>query len=214
MQYAGLAQFEVELDFYSQQRVSPGIGTGPTRCSSAAAVFVGIVGNRCRFGINREQSQDAEHLVGVMSHEVAHAYRAHHRLVVPQADQEELLTDLTTVYLGFGILSTNNSFRYRSQGELHGSGVRTTWSTASTGYLPPQAFSFLLAAQLAVRDASFWKRRAVMKHLETDQAAYTKEAFRFLRRKGQDLAGTLGVPGGEHRGRPREREEILSLLPE
>lgn len=212
MQYAGLGQLLVQLEFFSDTQVREGVGVRPTRCASAAALFSGIDRGRCRFGVNMEQSGDAEHLVGVMCHEVAHAYRAQHGLNVPEEDEEELLTDLTTVYLGFGILSTNNSLRYRSHGELDGGAVSTTWGTSSTGYLPPQALSFLLAAQLAVRDASYMQRRAVLKHLETDQAAFTRTALRSLRRSCPDLQTILGIPGPAYRGLPREREQILGPL--
>jgi hypothetical protein len=70
-----------------------------------------------------------------MGHEVAHAYRSHHRLQVDDRDREELLTDLTTIYLGFGILSVNNSYRFRKSGSLEGSLAYTRWSTSSSGYL-------------------------------------------------------------------------------
>ncbi len=213
MQYAGLGDLALDFEFFSQREIQRGRRRRPERCVSTLGMFLGLEGGRCHFAINDQQSSDAEHLVGVMCHEVAHAYRAHHGLCVPKRDQEELLTDVTTVYLGFGILSTNNSFRYRSSLEIHSGRTRTSMSTSSAGYLPPQAFSFLLAVQLAARRTSFWRRRAVLKHLEPDQAAFTRAALRHLVENRTLLDDTLGIPPPDHWSSPLRIEDILRPLP-
>ncbi len=214
MQYAGLGDLALDFKFYSQRQIQRGGERRPERCAFAAAIFLGIDGDGCHFAINQQQSADAEHLVGVMSHEIAHAYRARHCLCVAQEDEEERLTDVTTVYLGFGILSTNNSFRYRSSLDLVDGKSRTSMSTSSTGYLSAQAFSFLLAVQLAARRASFWTRRAVLKHLEPDQAAFARAALRHLREKEILMNDLLGIPPPDKWPSPPQLEDILRSLPE
>ena len=110
LQYAGLGHLDVSFALFNP--------TDEPNCNSVSAFFAGIENGCCRFGLNVMNSIDAEHLAGVMCHEVAHAYRAEHGLV-RDGPAEELLTDLTTTYLGFGILAANNSYRYRTTGGPH-----------------------------------------------------------------------------------------------
>jgi hypothetical protein len=121
----------------------------------AAAYFAGIEGSRCLFGCAVERMAEPDVVVATMAHEVAHAYRRFHGLEVEDRDQEERLTDATTVFLGFGILTTNGSYIYRQSGGLEGSMTVTKWSHQHAGYLPPEAMSFLLAAQMEARGAGF-----------------------------------------------------------
>jgi hypothetical protein len=108
------------------------------------AFFRGITDGRCEFGVNCTQLDDPEHLIGVLAHEVAHAFRAVHGLVVEDRDDEEELTDLTTIFLGFGIATSNNA---------HSESVHSDLRTVRrSGYLSPQAMAFALAMWLRVRD--------------------------------------------------------------
>jgi hypothetical protein len=101
------------------------------------AFFKGISDGRCEFGINCAQLGDPEHLIGVLAHEVAHAFRAVFELVKDDDEEEERLTDLTTIFLGFGVLTTNNA---------HRSTVYDNWrSVRESGYLSAQAMAFALA---------------------------------------------------------------------
>jgi hypothetical protein len=215
LQYAGLGHLGVELSVFSDAAETPAEeGDHPYR--STVGVFAGIRRRKCRFAVNDQQSGDPEALAGVMAHEVAHAYRAHHNLVQSgqrHHDEEELLTDLTTVYLGFGVLAVNNAHRYRSSGEQRGALAYHSWRTSKIGYLPAQAFSFLLAVQLAARETDGDFRRRLARHLETDQAAYVKAALREIEEQGLDLSSTLGLPPRETWEPPRRLEEILLPLP-
>lgn len=83
-------------------------------------------------------------MVATIAHEVARAYRAIHELDGTQEPAEDLIS-LTTIYLGFGITTTNASYRYRAHGELRGSYAYTEWSHQRFGGLSPEAMSFLLA---------------------------------------------------------------------
>jgi hypothetical protein len=118
-------------------------------------------------GVERKQAA-----VGVMAHEVAHAWRNEKHLVADAREREELLTDLTTIYLGFGVLSTNSTDRYRSSG---GYGY-TSWSVSSLGYLPPNAMAWLLALQATARDDRD-EQRAIERHLEPNQKACFRAAM-------------------------------------
>src|SRR5262245_18505503 len=115
MQYARLEDLDLELATFTQSPVSR-VGDNDKRfCNWVAGAFLGIGGGKCRLAFNENAPADAEYMAGVMSHEVTHAYRAHHGLA-GASSEEELLTDVTAVFLGFGILVANIKFRVRSYG--------------------------------------------------------------------------------------------------
>jgi hypothetical protein len=189
LQYAGLHELEPVLGVFSDDDLPASMVPKEPSCT-VAGCFIGIEDRRCYFGLNSGQDADAEHLAGIMSHEVAHAYRARHGLVRDQKDEEELLTDLTSAYLGFGILASNNSLRYRQAGGV----AWTEWKTDRTGYLPPQAFSFMLAVQAVVRglERAAWRRLA--KLLEANQASFFAAAIAALEPEAEGLKRALGIP--------------------
>jgi len=150
---------------------------------------------------------EPEALVATLCHEVAHAWRHSHRLAVEDRAQEERLTDATTVYLGFGLLTTNGAYAYRSLGEVSGGYAITRWSHQRSGYLPPQAMSFLLAAQVLARKVGFWERRRLVSLLEPNQASFFRRAFRQLRQRS-DLAKLLSTEPS-----PGSAERRLELVP-
>jgi hypothetical protein len=139
----------------------------------------------CHFGFDARQAAEPEVLVAALAHEVAHAFRAHHGLdphlhgEVEDARArrlEEELTDITTHALGFGVLTTNASYRYRQGGGQIGLYSWVEWSHGRSGYLRHTDMSYLLAATLAYRArhrgenaARSAEARAVMAVLEVSQ---------------------------------------------
>lgn len=95
--------------------------------------------------------------------------------------------------LGFGILTANARWRYRSGGEQQGSYAVTKWVTTATGYLPPQAFSFALAAQLVAREPAPHEWRRVLAALETNQRAFAESAIEELASGRNRLTSTLSL---------------------
>ncbi len=200
--YAGLETLEVGLDTFSQpDEVRELDERGRAKAwghEGAAAWFAGIRNGRCHFGVAAERIREPEMLVATLCHEVAHAWRVYHDLAVEDRDVEELLTDLSTVYLGFGLLTTNGAYMYRVSGELTGGTATgaiavTRWSHSRAGYLPPEAMSFLLAAQVKARGMRWLARRRLAGRLETNQASYFRWAFKKLG-TAEKLRSVLGVP--------------------
>jgi hypothetical protein len=106
------------------------------------------------------------------------------------------------------VLCVNNSFRFRRSGGL----TESAWSTSATGYLPPQAHSFLLGCQIVARAAETRTRKAIYRQLETNQAALVKAAVRFFEEKQVDLATALGLPPPASRPAPRGHADVLQPL--
>lgn len=162
----------------------------------AIAWFAGIEKGRCRFGVDVDQLEDPQILIAALCHEIAHAYREHYRLRQDDRDREERLTDLTTVYLGFGILNANASDRFLQSGYMEGNMAFTETSFTCAGYLSAQAMSFLLAAQIVARDLPQSRRKALARELETNQAEYLNRAIRHLEKRRPELLARLGLPSG------------------
>lgn len=165
---------------------------GTSETNGVAAIFRGIDGGVAEFVVDRNTLQDPTGVVGTMAHEVAHVFRCFHGLEVDDHDEEERLTDLTCVYLGYGVLSANASYRYRSSGWMSGGAVYTQWSHSASGYLSPQLVSFALAAQ-ALSRARRSEARKLAKHLESNQAAYFSRALKLLDKDRTGLLRKLGV---------------------
>lgn len=75
------------------------------------ACLEGIGNSVCRLGKGPSADGDGDFLLATLAHRVAHAYRTTHRLVRVDSEQEEQLSDLTAVYLGFGLLALNGTDR-------------------------------------------------------------------------------------------------------
>jgi len=206
MQYAGLGDLDMKVVTF--RRHAP---DGSLR--EAAGLFLGIYEGCCLFGFNEESPALPDYMAGVMAHEVAHAWRAWHGLTTEIEEEEELLTDLTTAFLGFGVLATNNSFRLRTTGWSTGYMAYTSWSTNKAGYLPPQAFTYLLALQLVARKCDARDVAAVERHLEPDQLGYLRSALASLEGLPARLEDALALREGELPSPAIPVERILQPLP-
>jgi hypothetical protein len=184
--HAGLGHLTPTLRVYEGDRAVDGVerdGTLRFRHEGAAAWFGGLDGRRVWFGCANETLTNAgEGLIGTLGHEVAHAWRAAHGVVVPDLDEEEALTDLTAVYLGFGVFLANNSLRFRTGGTDGGGGLLGhQWRTERFGYLTPECLSYAFAAQLLARREGCWATWRWLRLLEADQRGHVRVALAELR---------------------------------
>ena len=185
MVLAGLEHREAAIEVYP-------VGLSPDE--HAVAWFCDTGGRICHFGVNVGLVRGADQFVAAMAHEVAHAYRAEHGLRRAETLEDEILTDLTTVYLGFGLLSTNAAYEYRKRAELVGSYAVTEWSHNSIGYLPAPALAFLLAVQMVVRRADPQTIHHLHGLLEPTQRATFDLAVKRLQPRANRVATELGIP--------------------
>jgi hypothetical protein len=194
--YAGLGELAVSIETFETERQIEQVGLDGRASKwthdGAAAWFAGIERNTCLFGVEISKLDDPLGLVAAMAHEIGHAYRAVHHLVRPERDLEERLTDVTTIYLGFGVLTTAAAARYttRSHGNLGSS-----YAHSRQGYLAYDDMAFLLALQLAVRGYPWAAVKRYIAQLPANQAAVAREAVRALdRARTADLLGILELP--------------------
>ncbi len=76
-------------------------------------------------------------LVATLAHELAHERLLGEGRIDPDRADGEPLTDLTTVFFGFGIFSANAAFEFSSSSR--------GWSTSALGYLTERMYGYALA---------------------------------------------------------------------
>jgi hypothetical protein len=205
--FAGLGTLEVDL-VVEEEEADFLVDSGLERKSNShgtAAWFAGIRGQTCLFGVHEKGLRNAEELAGTLCHEVAHAYRRRHGLEV-EGREEEWLTDLTSVFLGFGVFVCNNAYRFRTREHIEGSKVMYGWSAQRIGYLPLELLCFALAAQVVARGTPQARRR-VRGLLETNQAAAFEKSCGYLQTHRDVLRVALGLAGT-----PRNSAEVVHRI--
>ena len=210
--YAGLEPKRVLIEIYSSSRADPHVVHKDGK-EQAAAWFMGLADGVYRFGVKETELRDERALIGTLGHEVAHAYRTHHGLVVPSRDTEEQLTDLTTIYLGFGVFTLESSYQFKT-GHYSVEGQRLLYERQARGYLLPGQLAYLLGAQLAARGVREDLLEATLSSLSDNHRAAVKRAVAELRADEDALLHSLALPPISDWPAPRRLEDALAPLPE
>jgi hypothetical protein len=93
---------------------------------------------------------------------------------LPETDAERRRVDVMTVYLGLGLLTTNDSYRFLL---IHKSNGRKDHVHRRAGFLGEEAMSFLLALQVRARGLGRREAQRLATLLETNQADYFRDAW-------------------------------------
>ena len=197
LHYAGLGEYAADVAIHEDDpdRDEPEGKPLPLQGEDINAWFVGFGRDpagrgACRLGVEATAMRDPATMVAATARAVAAAYRQRHGLTVKHRATEERLVDLTTVYLGFGILTTDASRRHTSSADGN---FRSSRRVARLGVLPPQAMSFLLAAHTRARGLDRKGHRYIAKRLQHNQAAFFRRGLEVLG-SDDDVRRRLGVP--------------------
>jgi hypothetical protein len=196
LSYARLTDLDLRLQGYRKRPTQLAEGVRLKQADGqnhAAAWFAGIKEGVCVFGLELSGLRSDHTLTAALAHEVTHAYRHEHGLVVQDRDAEEQLTDLTAVYLGFGIFLLNASHLMSTGGYSEG-GDRLLYERQSLGYLSPAQFALLLSAQVVARGATPNDVKAIRKHLSPNQAQLFGLGVAQLGADVSSLRARLGIP--------------------
>jgi hypothetical protein len=169
---AGLEHLKVVVELFTEATEVREVGRdgrpAATSHAGAAAWFAGIRDGLCLFGAETDKLTDPLGLVGAMAHEVGHAFRRAHHIERKERDLEEKLTDVTTIYLGFGVLTTATAARFITK---HHDDMGSSYAHKQQGYLAANEMAFMLASQLAVRGYDKSASKTIRKHVGANQAA-------------------------------------------
>lgn len=211
--YARLEPSRIEVEIYESGQDPMLAVDQPGHGQSAAAWFMGIADGVYRFGVRETELRDEKALIGTLGHEVAHAFRTHHQLVVRDRETEEKLTDLTTIYLGFGVFTLESSFQFKT-GHYSSTGQQLLYERQTRGYLLPGQLAFLLAAQLSARSCGKATVAKVLSALSANHAQAVRSAYEQFSRDPLPLTAALGLPPREQWPLPEDiAESAVPLAP-
>jgi hypothetical protein len=166
----GVDPARVELEHFSDES-DPGLSSlVPLNWqSSGAAGHHRIRNGKSVIGIKDEQAAAPMALVATIAHELGHVLLlADGRITADRRDHEPL-TDLLTVFFGFGVFAANSAFEFARD--------TSSYRTSRLGYLTEPMFGYALARYAWMRDEPNppWAR-----HLDTNPRAFLKRGLRYL----------------------------------
>lgn len=133
------------------------------------------IDNKYHIGLEQKALHNPEEIVATLAHELAHV-----KLLGEGRLQEnnEPLTDLTTIIFGLGIFNANGAFRFRSTFD--------SWEYKKLGYLSQMEWGFALAFWAYTRedDKPDW-----IKHLSPDICSDFKKSMQYILENEQTLFG-------------------------
>jgi len=120
-------------------------------------------------------------MVATFAHELSHAL--HNRAYEPldiEPELYELFTDLTAIYLGYGIFLANTRFEFSqfSNGDTQG------WQAQGAGYLPEADMVFATALFMQIKNIPM---ETAASHLKPRLAKMLKKAWRQLERHADEV---------------------------
>lgn len=121
--------------------------------------------------------QDPLTLVAVIAHELGHVILLGGGLLDAKTPDHEPLTDLLTVFLGFGVFTSNAAGRFSQFQDER----RQGWSMQRLGYLNEQIYGYALArfarerSRAGIEDGQDW-----VTYLSTNVRTYYKRSLAFL----------------------------------
>lgn len=136
---------------------------------------------RMAVAVRSTQLQDPLSLVATMAHELGHVILLGGKLIDAETADHEPLTDLLTVFLGFGVFNANSAGRFRQyQNER-----RQGWSMQRLGYLSQEIYGYALAEFARERGE---RKPEWVKHLATNVRAYYKRSRAWLEKNARPKA--------------------------
>lgn len=127
--HIGLASFNFIIS-YAQQNKNV---AGQIETDQGRDIFIEIDG---------EYSRDIDSVLAVLSHEICHKYLQVYNLKLLPEYENELLTDVATVYTGLGKLSLNGCKKMSFSASKTDNSTTITTKTNNIGYMDRQQFAF------------------------------------------------------------------------
>ncbi len=138
---------EIEIDFYDNGIKEINMGTSTifletdTDIPEASGFYHGKNQNGCyQISLDRGNLDKQSSVIATIAHELSHVK------LLGQKNMEvndEQLTDLATVFFGFGIFNANSAFQFFQQ--------RDRWGSRNLGYLTQEEWAYTLALLAFIR---------------------------------------------------------------
>lgn len=206
LHYAGIDDLDVRARIFEEEDAITD-SRGPTG-NDFGIWFDGVKDGVCKFGAFRPMMGGPLEVVAGMARAVAAAWRWQRGLVTMNKEETEPLLDLTTVYLGFGLLTTDAALRHET--DMSGGARRAKRSQRKLGALSARAMAFGLAAQAVARGLDRGGRKQVARQLQSNQAGMFRNAVGFLSDLEPDVRTWLHIPAPSEWPEPPDLEELTA----
>jgi hypothetical protein len=175
----------VRVDFHAEARPGEVTDAIPVSASwSGAAGHYRTVDGKAVISLEESLGQTPLALIATVAHELAHERLLGEDRVRPDRADQEPLTDLLTVFLGFGVVTANAALEFSHSAE----GRYSRWSASRLGYLTEPMFGYALARYAWMRGEQDpdWAD-----FVDTNPRAFLKKGLRFLKRSGDNIAAPV-----------------------
>lgn len=202
--YADLEEAEVSVQVHPDDDVGGQIAPAGI---GAQVWFVRRQGNTLHYAARASTLRDPMGAVPAAARAAAEGWRRWHGLSQKDAVLEQRLVDVTTVYLGFGILTTDAAVRH---GATRTDTFRLQRTKTQLGVLGPKAMGYLLGVQTYARGLSTKELRKVSKRLQSNQAGFFDEAMRLFAQAPGDVLERLALPPKERWGEAPDLADLTA----
>ncbi len=182
----GIQTASVQLEFFSEQHTYLEDGTLLSSQADLQGRTEGAAGTYQKKGgttiirLEHEQLKRPEDLIGTIAHELAHEkLLGEHRIL----ENDEYLTDLTAIALGFGIFIGNARFQFAS-----GTNGSFGWQMRSQGYLPEQLIAYVMASLSLKKQET---NTNYTEHLTTTLQGYFNQSIAYLNATANEKSTTV-----------------------
>lgn len=172
MMYMGVKPKLVKLEIYSEgsNKIYEGLPEYSFKKSGSSGHMHSKKRNgKYLIGVEESSLSNPFGLVATLAHELGHVILLDGKHMRSSEHDHEFMTDLLTVYLGFGVFTANSAFQHHSH--------RSGWSVSRQGYLSESMFGYALALYARMRGEAgpSW-----IKHLDKNIRLYFKSSRKFI----------------------------------
>lgn len=202
--YADLEEAEIELKVHPDDDVG-----GPVAPAGIGAPIwlVRKQGETLHYAVRASALRDGAAIVPAAARAVAEGWRLWHGLTQKNNILEQRIVDVTTIYLGFGLLTTDASVRH---GATRTDAMRMQRTKTRLGVIGPVMMAYGLAVQQLGRQAPPKERKRIRKQLQANQAGFFDETLHLYEQVPGDLIERLGIPPKERWGEPPELTDLTA----
>ena len=203
--YADLSDASIELVVHDDKDVG-----GPVEPAAVGSLvwLVRAQGSTLHFAARASALREPVQVVPAAARAVAEAWRAHRSSSHGDLATEQRLVDLTSVYLGFGVLTTDATIRHYA---TRTDGFRVQRARSKLGVLSPQMMAFALAVQAEARQLDARARKSITRQLQANQAGFFRAAASHVSAAEPPIADRLGLPPRERWAEPPALEALTAV---
>jgi hypothetical protein len=176
--YMNVDYTDVELRRFTNDDFSPHPLTQIQSAENGACGLYRFYNGKHFVSIESGMLDNPTNLIATLAHELGHAKLIGEDRLDPEYEDNELLTDLTTIFFGLGIFTANSLFNFEQWTNPFFQG----WQASRQGYMTEEMAGYSLALFSYLRN----ERKPVWtKYLDSNVKFYFKKSLKFLE-KTQD----------------------------